>query len=79
VAAFDPEMASRPAVIALNKADLAADDAAQELAHAMRLRTGLAVFVVSARQLLGLVPLVEAIAGMLKTFNTSEGDVAGRV
>ena len=67
VAAFDPAMVRRPALIALNKLDLVATAAsAAEQARALRAHTGLEVFVVSAEKRLGLAPLAEAIARRLK-------------
>jgi GTPase len=79
VAAFDADMASRPALIALNKDDLIPAGDATELAHAMHLQTGLDVFVISARQHRGLPPLVAAVARMLKTFNTTQANVSARL
>jgi len=66
VAAFDEEMIERPALIALNKADLVAPDEAQRIADLMRTHTGLEVFVISAEQGAGLDPLVAAIAAKLR-------------
>ena len=79
VAAFDKNMASRPALIALNKGDLLAAGEADDFARAMRLRTGLDAFVISAQQHHGLVPLVGAVARILKSLHTNEGDVATRL
>jgi GTPase len=79
VAAFDPDMASRPAVIALNKDDLVSAGEAGEFSQAMHLRTGLEVFVISAREQRGLPPLVAAVAGTLKSLQTIQGDVAARL
>jgi GTPase len=76
VAAFDADMASRPALIALNKDDLISADDANASAHAMHLQTGLEVFVISAREHRGLAPLVTAIARKLKTFNTVQAHVS---
>jgi len=67
VAAFDPEMAARPALIALNKLDLVTAAEAEEAATATRASTGLAAFAISADRRLGLDPLVAAIARLLKT------------
>jgi len=66
VAAFDEEMLARPALIALNKLDLVAADEAEAIELAMRARTGLATFVISAQDGVGLVPLVAEIARQLK-------------
>jgi GTPase len=78
-AAFDPDLVLRPALIALNKADLISAVEAKALAHAMHLRTGLEVAVISAREHRGLAPLAAAIAQKLKTFNTVRADVTGRL
>ncbi|HXR36774.1 MAG TPA: GTPase ObgE [Candidatus Binataceae bacterium] len=66
VAAFDPEMIERPAVIALNKLDLVDTATASEQARALHAATGLEVFVISAEERLGLAPLAAAIAGRLQ-------------
>jgi len=80
VAAFDEDMASRPALIALNKDDLVAADHGKELAGAMRVQTELEVFVISARQHRGLAPLVVAIAQAMKTSDSVfQPDVSGRL
>ena len=78
VAAFDPDMTSRPALVALNKNDLVSAGEANELAQATHLQTGLEVFVISAREGRGLAPLVAAVARTLKS-HTGEGDVAARL
>jgi len=65
IEAFDPAMAQRPALIALNKIDLAASEEAERMAARMRERTGLATFPISARDQIGLEPLVQAIASRL--------------
>ena len=67
VESFDPEMLTRPAVIALNKADLLGADESQAIACSISARTGLAAFVISAREVEGMAPLVAAIAHALKT------------
>jgi GTPase len=79
VAAFDTDMALRPALIALNKDDLVSAGDAKELADAVHLQTGLDVFVISARQHRGLRPLVAAVARALKTSNTIQPDVSDRL
>ncbi len=66
VAAFDDEMLARPALIALNKLDLVTPDEAESIARAMRARTGLATFAISAQDRIGLEPLVAEIARQLK-------------
>src|SRR3984893_8347090 len=70
VAEFDADMVSQPALIALNKDDLVPAGDAKELREAMHSRTGLKVFVISARQHRGLAPLVAAVAGELKSLKT---------
>jgi GTPase len=76
VTAFDADMASRPALIALNKDDLVSAGDANAYAHAMHLQTGLEVFIISASEHRGLAPLVAAIARKLKTFNTVQAHVS---
>jgi GTP-binding protein len=66
VAAFDEELIERPALIALNKADLVTPAEAKRIADLMRTRTGLEVFVISAEHGAGLDPLVAAIAEKLR-------------
>jgi GTPase len=66
IAAFDPAMAARPALIALNKRDLVAPDEAEATARAMRAVTRLDVFTISAQLREGLAPLVAAIAARIK-------------
>jgi GTP-binding protein len=69
LAAFDPMLSSRPALIVLNKLDLVGAARAQETAQAMaRLAPehGVgSVLVISAEQRVGLEPLVAAIARLL--------------
>jgi GTPase len=65
VEAFDPQMLLRPAIIALNKADLVLPSQAKETAQAMRAYSRLEVFIVSARTHEGLEPLVAALASKL--------------
>lgn len=79
VAAFDADLVSRPALIALNKDDLIPAGDAKELARVMHLQTGLEVFVISARAHRGLPPLVAAVARALKTFDTIQADVSARL
>jgi GTPase len=70
--AFDPAMAARPALIALNKLDLVAPDEAEKAAATMRARSGLEVFVISAERHVGLDPLVVAIAHLLTSAEAAE-------
>lgn len=79
VAAFDPQMAAGPALIALNKTDLVPPSDAKQLADSMRLRTGLEVFALSARERIGLAPLVAGIVRMLDALNTVSPDVSARL
>jgi len=69
LAAFDPMLSSRPALIVLNKLDLVGAERAQETAQAMaRLATeqGIgSVLVISAEQRVGLEPLIAAIERLL--------------
>ncbi len=65
IAAFDPALADRPGVVALNKIDLIAPDEVQKTARKLRKLTGLEVFPISADKSENLAPLVAAIARML--------------
>jgi len=79
VAAFDAEMASRPVVIALNKADLVSTERAGQIADAIHVQTGLQAFVISAQEHQGLRPLVAMLASAIKsadTFHSVEGRAA---
>ncbi len=66
IAAFDPELGKRRALVALNKIDLAG--AGQVAASQRRLKemTGLQVFPISAQERVGLEPLIAAMASMLR-------------
>jgi GTPase len=66
VAAFDEAMIERPAVIALNKADLVTAEEADRIARALAIHTGLEALVISAEQSVGLDPLVAAIVARLR-------------
>jgi GTPase len=66
VAAFDPEMAERPALIALNKLDLSEAATVTEQVQALQAVTGLEVFAISAEEHVGLADLAAAIAGKLQ-------------
>jgi len=65
MAAFDPALADRPAVVALNKIDLIAAGEVNKTARKLRQLTGLEVFPISAHKGENLAPLVAAIARML--------------
>jgi GTP-binding protein len=77
--AFEAEMASRPALIALNKEDLVAAGDAIELADKMRSQSGLEVFVISAREHRGLAPFMAAITRTVKIFDVFRPDVSNRL
>lgn len=66
IAAFDPMLAERPALIALNKTDLVTKTEATKIARKVRKRTRLDVFPISADRRDGLEPLIAAIAGVLR-------------
>jgi GTPase len=65
VEVFDPAMAERPALIALNKLDLVTTADADSVAAAMHTYSGLEVFAVSAQKGSGLASLVNGIARLL--------------
>ncbi len=69
IAAFDPALAERPAVVALNKTDLVAAAGVQKTARRLRKLTGLDVFPISADKGENLAPLVAAIARMLHSMD----------
>jgi GTPase len=77
--AFDPEMATRPALVALNKADLVAAEEAEKAAAAMRAHSGLEVFVISAQRHAGLAALVGGIARLIATIETAPSNAAERL
>jgi GTPase len=66
VEAFDPSMAGRPSLIALNKIDLIEPAQAERIAAATRTASGLETWLVSAQERLGLEPLVASIAARLR-------------
>ena len=69
LAAFDPMLSARPALIALNKLDLVGAERAEEATRAIAPLAAEhaidSVFVISAEQRVGLEPLVAAIARLL--------------
>jgi GTPase len=67
VAAFDAEMAVRPALIALNKLDLVSAAEAEQAEGAIRAKTGREAFAISAERRIGIEPLAAAIARLLRT------------
>lgn len=66
IEAFDAALLKRPAVIALNKIDLLKRAALGAATRALRRRTAMSVFAISAKSRLGLEPLVAEIARELK-------------
>jgi len=77
LAAFDPKLVDRPAVIALNKLDLVPADEAERAAREIGTETGLATFTISAQNRIGLEPLIAAIAARLNQIDNA--DVAAGV
>ena len=69
IAAFDPMLAERLALVALNKIDLLEAAEVTKIARKLRKVTGLEVFPISADQRENLAPLVAAIARMLHTMD----------
>ncbi len=66
LAAFDPALPLRSAIVALNKMDLIAKAQAESIVRDAERATGLTVFPVSAEKHLGLKPLVAEISARLK-------------
>jgi GTP-binding protein len=66
VEAFDPAMAARPSLIALNKIDLIEPAEAERIAASMRTATGLETWLISAQERIGLEPLVASLAAHLR-------------
>jgi GTP-binding protein len=67
IAAFDPVLSERLALVALNKIDLIDKADVQKIARKLRELTGLEVFPISADKSENLAPMVAAIARMLHT------------
>ncbi|HZC46755.1 MAG TPA: hypothetical protein VE243_09770, partial [Candidatus Acidoferrum sp.] len=67
IAAFDPVLSERLALVALNKIDLIDKADVQKIARKLRKLTCLEVFPISADKSENLAPLVAAIARMLHT------------
>lgn len=63
--AFDPNLLTRPALIALNKADLTSAGTADEARRTIIQRTGHEAVVISAQQRTGLESLIAALVRML--------------
>lgn len=73
LAAFSPEVAARPRLIALNKIDLIADDEAKRMAARFS-ETGHPVFAISAATQKGLDPLLYALVEILKSAPKPESE-----
>jgi GTP-binding protein len=69
IAAFDPMLAERLALVALNKIDLLEAAEVTKIARKLRKVTGLEVFPISADKREKLAPLIAAIARMLHTMD----------
>jgi len=69
IAAFDPMLAERLALVALNKIDLLEAAEVAKIARKLRKLTGLEVFPISADKSEKLAPLVGAIARMLHSMD----------
>ncbi len=66
IEAFDPELARRRALVALNKIDLVTADEAGRAERQIRQITGWEVLRISAHDRIGLQPLIAAMAAMLR-------------
>jgi GTP-binding protein len=66
IEAFDPELARRRAMVALNKIDLAAAQESARAQQRIRQITGWDVFPISAQKRIGLEPLITAMAAGLR-------------
>ena len=69
IAAFDPMLAERPALVALNKIDLLDAPEVAKIVRKLRKLAGLELFPISADKKEKLAPLVAAIARMLHTMD----------
>jgi GTP-binding protein len=69
IAAFDPMLAERLALVALNKIDLLEAPEVSKIVRKLRKLTGLEVFPISADKSEKLAPLVRSIARMLHTMD----------
>lgn len=70
LAAFDPALLARPALIALNKLDLVAPGQAREAACRLHEHSGLEVLPISALAGAGLKPLLAALAARLREISS---------
>lgn len=78
LAAFSPEVAARPQILAANKVDLLADDTSRlSRLRRMAARRKIPVFAISALKKEGLKPLVEAAARALAEIEAASGGPAG--
>ncbi len=66
IEAFDPELAQRRAIVALNKIDLAGAEQVAQAQTAVRKVTGWQVLAISAQERIGIEPLIAAMASMLR-------------
>jgi GTP-binding protein len=66
IEAFDAQLASRRALVALNKIDLVSADEAAHAEQRIRQITGWEVIPISAQERIGLPPLIAAMAAMLR-------------
>jgi GTP-binding protein len=66
IEAFDPQLAHRRALIALNKIDLVSAEQAALAEEKLKRTTGLEVYRISAQDRIGLEPLIAAMAAMLR-------------
>jgi len=74
IGAFDPVLLERPAMIALNKTDLVSRGDAEVAARALRKKTGLAIFPISAEKRTGLGPLIAELAGRLSAVDRQSAE-----
>jgi len=74
IGAFDPVLLERPAMIALNKTDLVSRDDADVATRALRKKTGLAIFPISAEKRTGLGPLIAELAGRLSAVDRQSAE-----
>ena len=74
--AFDPELADRPSIVALNKRDLIAKAEVDAIVREVEAATRLNVIAISAEKLVGLEPLVAAIAAQLRNVETQKAQAA---
>jgi GTPase len=66
IESFDAALITRPAIVALNKIDLVSAEDASRIEREVAAATKLEVFAISADKNLGLEPLVQRLAAMLR-------------